>query len=245
LRWTRNFPQKSSPRYANPATIAAGSRSLPALIQMKYRTKLGLAIIGSIAFLFIADTIYEAAKTIRQLDVIEAERDQWQRPADIIDALDLKPGDSVVDLGCGSGYFSLKLSSTVGAAGKVYAVEIRRLPLMFLWARAGRREHYNIARVLAKPDNPAIQPSTAQAVLIANTFHELDDSDNILDHLAKALVPGGRLVIVDPMRTESGVLTVSSVEGQLRRHGFDIVSSDNGFINKSPRGVWWLIVAKK
>lgn len=212
---------------------------------MKNRTKLGLAITGSVIVLFLADTVYEAAKTIHQLDVIEAERDQWQRPAEVIDALHLKPGDTVVDLGCGSGYFTLKLAPTVGPRGKVYAVEVRRLPLLFLWARARNQKLHHTYRVLARPDNPEIQPSTAQAVLIANTFHELDDSERILDHVAKGLVPGGRLVILDPMKTEHGGGNPAAVEDQLRRHGFDIVSSDHRFISQSPTGPWWLIVAKK
>ena len=64
--------------------------------------------------------------------MIEAQRDQWQRPSEVMQALKVKDGDSVVDLGCGSGYFSLKLSDPIGRNGKVIAEDIRRLSLTFL-----------------------------------------------------------------------------------------------------------------
>jgi predicted methyltransferase len=82
---------------------------------------------------------FSALQTFSRLDAVEANRDTWQRPSEVIAALDLKPGDGVVDLGCGSGYFTLKLSSLVGRDGRVIAEDIRRLPLAFLWFRAVAR----------------------------------------------------------------------------------------------------------
>jgi ubiquinone/menaquinone biosynthesis C-methylase UbiE len=160
--------------------------------------------------------------------------------------LNVKAGDTVIDLGCGSGYFALKLSSVVGPAGGVYAVDIRRLPLIFLWARTIRRDQHNIRRVLSTPNNPPLPSSGAQAVLIANTYHELDDRDAILGRVYTSLVPGGRLVVVDPMQTERGILTtISDVERKLRHHGFNIVSINDRFIDEPGRSLWWMIVARK
>ena len=102
---------------------------------MNYRVKLLVVLLCALATLFIFDTARSALDTISRLDVVEAERDQWQRPSDVIRALDLKPGNVVVDLGCGSGYFTLKLSLSVGESGRVIAEDIRRLPLSFLWFR--------------------------------------------------------------------------------------------------------------
>jgi ubiquinone/menaquinone biosynthesis C-methylase UbiE len=110
-------------------------------------------------------------------------------------------GSTVVDLGCGSGYFALKLSSEVHSAGTVYAVDIRRLPLMLLWVRALIRHQSNIKAVLGKTDNPHLPSGAAHAVLIANTYHEFANPVAMLDQVVQSLVPGGRLVIVDPMET--------------------------------------------
>ena len=72
-------------------------------------------LLCALAFFFVFGAGYSALNTISRLDAVEAERDQWQRPSDVVQALDLRPGNVVVDLGCGSGYFTLKLSSSVGS----------------------------------------------------------------------------------------------------------------------------------
>jgi len=80
--------------------------------------------------------LYSAIDTLRQLEELESERDQWQRPGEVLQALDLQPGNVVADLGSGAGYFALKLSPIVGKKGQVLAVDIRKLSLSFLWIRA-------------------------------------------------------------------------------------------------------------
>ena len=88
---------------------------------MSFRFKLLFFSLGALALLFLFDTARAALNTVSRLDQIESERDLWQRPADIIQGLSVRPGDVVVDLGCGSGYFTLKLSQSVGANGRVIA----------------------------------------------------------------------------------------------------------------------------
>jgi len=151
---------------------------------------------------------------------------------------------TVVDLGCGSGYFTLKLSPAIGSGGTVYAVDIRRLPLAFLWVRSLIRRQRNVRAVLGDPDNPHL-PQAVDAVLIANTYHELEDPAAILDQISQSLGPGGRLVITDPAQTEYGALGSNTVEAELSRHGLKIVSRDDNFLHQPGRGPWWLIVASR
>ena len=212
---------------------------------MGYRIKLVLFALGALLFLFVLNTAYEGLNTLRRLDVVEAERDRWQRPAEVLQALNLKPGDKVVDLGCGSGYFALKLSAAVNPSGIVYGVDIRRLPLVFLWIRSITKHQPNITTVLGQPDNPNIPSDSVQAVLIANTYHELSDPGVLLDRIFQALATGGRLVILDPRRTEHGERRSEDIESELHRHGFDIVSRDERFTDQPGNGMWWLIVATR
>ena len=211
---------------------------------MSYRGKLAIFAVGAVVFLFVVDTAYQGLNTLKRLDVVEAERDQWQYSSEIIRALDLQQGGTVVDLGCGSGYFTLKLSSAVGPGGTVYAVDIRRLPLAFLWLRTFLRAQHNVRAVLGEPDNPHLPAGTANAVLIVNTYHELEDPAATLNQISESLVSGGRLVIADPTQTEHGELSSGVVEAELRRHGFTVISRDDNFINQPGRGPWWLIVAR-
>jgi predicted methyltransferase len=222
---------------------------------LNYRLKLGLFFLCGISVLFFLDAAYQALDTFSQLKVVEADRDQWQRPSDIINALDLKPGNVVVDLGCGSGYFTVRLRSPVGARGRVVAEDIRWLPLIFLWARTLGQRNVSIAH--GAPEDPHLPAEGADAVLIANTYHELQNPRVILARASGALLSGGRLVIADrglPSSTptsqetqaEEHVISPQQVENDIRGAGFQIVSRQDHFLEKDPFNQnWWLIVARK
>ena len=145
----------------------------------------------------LLNTGYSALNTISRLDVVEAQRDQWQRPTDILQALAITPGDTVAEIGCGSGYFSLKLSAAVGKGGRVYAEDIRRLPLVFLWFRTILKNDPNIRVVHGQEGDPRLGAQAVNEALIANTYHELTDPQAILAYVRRALISGGRLVVVD------------------------------------------------
>jgi predicted methyltransferase len=223
--------------------------------QKGFRLKITLFLLGVLLFLVSLNFLSQAINTLRELDSVEADRDQWQRPSDVLQALDLKHGDVVVDLGSGAGYFTLKLSGAVGDQGKVIAVDLRRLSLSFLWTRTLLRHQHNVSITVGEPNNPRLGTSVADAVLVANTYHELADSSSILTHIFRALRPGGRLVIVDrgPVpaidphgeeATDAHEIPVARVEGELNHGGFTIVRTDRGFIER-PGDNWWLIVAQK
>jgi predicted methyltransferase len=121
---------------------------------LKYRLKLAFSFLTALAILFVLNTGYSALNTLSRLKAVEAERDLWQRPTDILQALALKQGYLAVDLGCGSGYFTLKLSSEVGKNGRIIAEDIRRLPLAFLWLRTFRKNEHNVSIVHGDPIAP-------------------------------------------------------------------------------------------
>jgi len=221
---------------------------------LNYRVKLLVFVLGALAVLFALNAGYAALQTFARLNAVEAERDQWQRPADIIQALNLKSGDVVVDVGCGSGYFTLKLSSEVGNDGRVIAEDIRRLPLVFLWFRATRRRDHNVRVLLGDPADPHL-PSRVNAVLISNTYHEFTDSRPILIHIHQSLVSGGRLVVVDreprpvsaarPGSSEHEI-SADRVESELRQADFEMTRRQDRFIERdSYDESWWLIVVQK
>ncbi len=222
---------------------------------MSYRVKLFAFFFCSLAVFASTRVAFEALNTLERLDVIEAERDQWQRPADVLRALELKPGDTVLDLGCGSGYFSLRLSSAVGGNGRVLAEDIRKLPLAFLWIRSLQKHQPNIHVMHGEPNDPHLVRGSVNEVLIANTYHEFVDSQLILDHVRRALVQGGTLVVVDraPRQADPGgtklgehEISADQVESELRRANFVVVGRQDHFIDNDPQNeTWWLILARK
>jgi predicted methyltransferase len=226
-------------------------------IQRAYRVRITLFLIG--AFLLVLLLIYlsEGLQTLNALGQVERERDQWQRPADVIQALNLREGGAVVDLGSGVGYFALKLSPVVGKRGRVIAVDILKEPLAFLWVRSFLRNQHNIDVIHGYPDNPRLPTGVVDGVLVANTYHELAQPKPILYHLFQSLKPGGRLVIVDHGPRSAGgesreregqhhELRPELVEPEVRQAGFEIISRQDRFIDQpNDDHVWWLIVARK
>src|SRR5512135_109987 len=214
-----------------------------------HRGRLVLFLLNALVVFATMYVLYSAIDTLRQLEVIESERDQWQRPAEVLQVLDLRPGNVVVDLGSGAGYFALKLSPIVGKQGQVLAVDIRKLSLSFLWIRALLSQERNIRVVLSDEDDPRLPPGAVDAVLIANTFHELRDPKVMLGHVSRALRPGGRLVIIDRGPRQGGVeaqeMDRTLVETELPQAGFDIVDSQDHFIDRPRDDPWWLTVARK
>jgi ubiquinone/menaquinone biosynthesis C-methylase UbiE len=183
-----------------------------------------------------------AVGTLKQLDAIETERDKWQHPTQVIEALNLRRGNAVDDIGCGSGYFSLKLSDRVGANGRVIAEDIRRLPLAFLWVRAARNGKHHVTVHLGNLEDPRLDPNSLNAVLISNTYHEFSAPLNILDHVRQALLPGGKIVIIDrtprPATGQTAMqeheVASGQVETDLLRPGFAIDVRTDNFIDKDP-----------
>jgi ubiquinone/menaquinone biosynthesis C-methylase UbiE len=223
-------------------------------MRLSDRLKLLIFILGALAVLLVLNAGYSVLETVSRLNAIEAERDRWQRPSDVIEALDLAPGDVVVDLGCGSGYFTLKLSPSVGDDGRVLAEDIRRLPLTFLWFRAAARREHNVKIIVGDSTDPRL-PGRVNAVLISNTYHEFTDSRSILVHVYHSLVRAGRVVIIDrsPKTTARAVretaeheISSERVEDELRLANFEIVRRQDDFIENDSYGEnWWLIVARK
>jgi predicted methyltransferase len=213
-----------------------------------YRLRIVAFVLSSVLILVGANVSFQAVNTLNQLDAIERERDQWQHPSEIIQLLDLKEGSVVADLGCGSGYFALKLSPLVGERGRVLAIDLRQLSLWFLWMRTIRRNEHNVSIIGATPDNPHLGPKV-DAVLLVNTYHELTKARAVLDRAFQSLVSGGRLVVADRSPQEGGTdiheIAAKVVQEQLIQAGFEVVSRQDNLLEQPGEGAWWIIVARK
>jgi len=219
----------------------------------RYRLRVSLFILGTVCTLLVLSAGYEAIRTLTNLEEVESARDQWQRPSEIIQKLNLKEGSVTVDLGSGVGYFALKLSLVVGKSGRVLAVDIKKFPLRVLKTRAFFEREHNLDAILGEPDDPHLPTESVDAVLVLNTYHELNHPAKILDQLSRSLKPSGHLVIVDRspssahgMGPESEDHAVASVEVEttLRRQGFEVIQRDDHFTEQPGDGLWWIIVAR-
>lgn len=190
----------------------------------------------------------------------EETRERWQRVPDVFAALGVAPGVHVADVGAGGGFFTSRLARAVGGAGRVFAVDVDSAVIRGLRERAAREAWTNVEIVHSAPDDPALAAATLDAALIVNAYHEFTQVEPMLAGLARALKPGGRLVIIDhvPPRRRLQDTRVA----QERAHelgswfavrdlivaGFRIVRLEDPFIvaeDTDGRVDWWLLMAER
>jgi cyclopropane fatty-acyl-phospholipid synthase-like methyltransferase len=124
-------------------------------------------------------------------------RAKWQKPDEVVAALNLRPGERVADIGAGTGYFTIPIAEAVGPGGRVYAVDVARQMIGYLTERAKQEGLEQIIPILAPPNNPSLPNAGVDTVLVVNTYHHLEDRASYLTLVDRALSPGGRIVIID------------------------------------------------
>ena len=126
------------------------------------------------------------------------ERDRYQKPSEVIDALKVKPGMAVADLGSGSGYFTRRFIEAVTETGMVYAVDVE--PEMLAYAKESvihMHIAYTAEFILAQPDNPKLPFESVDLLFVCNTIHHLENRSKYFSDLKSSLKPGARIAIID------------------------------------------------
>jgi predicted methyltransferase len=125
------------------------------------------------------------------------DRDAWQRPDQIMDALQIGERSTVADLGAGGGWFTVRLARRVGPKGRVYAEDIQPQMIEAIERRVQREGLQNVVKtVLGTPTDPKI-PEPVDAVLIVDAYHEIEQPVTLLRNITKSLKPTGTIGIVN------------------------------------------------
>jgi ubiquinone/menaquinone biosynthesis C-methylase UbiE len=134
----------------------------------------------------------------QDLGLLEApDRDAWQKPDQIMDALAVADGSRVADIGAGAGWFTIRLARRVGPNGIVYAEDIQRQMLEAIRRRVVKEGLQNVQTRLGEPSNPNLPAHTLDAVLVVDVYPEVEDRVTFLKNLAASLKPTGRIGIVN------------------------------------------------
>jgi len=123
-------------------------------------------------------------------------RDEWQRPDDVLRALELEPAMTVADVGTGTGYFAVRLARAV-PEGEVIATDLEPDMLRFVGERARREQLPNVRTVLATPTASGLAASSVDRILVVHVWHHLAERREYARRMSVALRPGGSLFIVD------------------------------------------------
>ena len=124
-------------------------------------------------------------------------RDVWQKPDEVIRLLGCQPGMSVADLGAGTGYFIGPLSDAVGPEGRVIALDISPATVDWLNDRIEQEALGNVQPLLVSPDDPGLDRRSTDRILIANTWHHIENRVEYAKKLLATLRRRGMVLIVD------------------------------------------------
>jgi arsenite methyltransferase len=125
------------------------------------------------------------------------QRDAEQKPDEVIKALGLKNGETIADIGAGSGYFAFRFARTVGNNGRVYAVDVSPDMILHMNRRIRDLNLSNVFTLLSAQDDPLLQDNSVNRIFICNTWHHLENRTKYLGLMKRMLKPGGQLIIVD------------------------------------------------
>lgn len=165
----------------------------------------------------------------------DPERDAWQKPHAVIEALALKPDAAVADLGAGTGYFAARLANML-PKGTVYAADLEPDMVKYLGERAKREGLKNLKPVEARADDARL-PAKVDLVLLVDVYHHIENRGRYFSKLAASLKPGGRLAVID-FRLDSpegppkaARIAPEQVKAELERAGY-VLAEEHGFLQR-------------
>lgn len=124
-------------------------------------------------------------------------RDREEDGNTLVRELKLKPGMTVCDMGCGNGFYTLRIAKKLGPKGQVLAVDIQPEMLTLLRERAAAAGVTNVKPVLGSVIDPQLPEASCDLILCVDVYHEFSHPEHMLRAMRKALKPDGRLVLVE------------------------------------------------
>ncbi len=125
------------------------------------------------------------------------ERGTWLPVNEVLAQLALFPGMTIGDIGAGTGYFTLPMASAVGAAGRVYAVDVEPRMLELVQDKLTEFRTTNVQCVQGEASTTNLADAACDLVFMANVWHEFDSHPAVLKEVTRILKPGGRIAILD------------------------------------------------
>jgi SAM-dependent methyltransferase len=174
----------------------------------------------------------EIAKTMHFTGAPWLVRESRQREEDcrlLVEALAIQPGQTVCDMGCGNGFYTLELARRVGPRGRVYAVDVQPEMLRMLLGRLAEQGIHNVKPVLGTAIDPRLPKGEVDLILCIDVYHEFSHPEAMLERIRESLAPGGRLVLAEfrgedpavPIKPEHK-MTKAQVRAELEPAGFTL-----------------------
>lgn len=180
----------------------------------------------------------EIAQTMHYLGAPWLTRESRQREEDcetLLEELKVQPGQTVCDLGCGNGFYTLRLAKLVGEEGRVLAVDIQPEMLTLLRERAAEQQVDNVEPILGTLIDPCLPAGEMDLVLMVDVYHELSHPEHVLRKVRESLKPDGRLALVEFRLEDPEVpikllhkMSKEQIMKELPPNGFKLVDQFDG-----------------
>jgi len=128
-------------------------------------------------------------------------RDSWQKPDEVLKAINLRPGQVIADIGAGDGYFTRRFAEAVGPGGKAIGIDVDPSAVRAMTADAQKLGLTNYEARLVPAEDPMLAPESVEVIFVCDTYHHIDNRIPYFTRIKAALRPGGRLLIIDFPRT--------------------------------------------
>lgn len=182
--------------------------------------------------LFLLILVYPSVISFAQKIKVPVESSEtWlnnqHQPEKLMDAIGLKEGMTIADIGAGRGRMTVFFSLKVGETGKVYANDIDKSALEYLEHRCQANNMTNVTTFLGKVDNPMLPADEVDIAFMVSTYHHLEKPVEMMRNTIPALKKDGVLVIVerDPVKTgQTGSESTSreKLKSDAEKAGFEI-----------------------
>ncbi len=200
--------------------------------------KLNKFLLFALVVTFALPALAQQRTAEEYIKLLESERRiEGLQVARLVDALLVKQGQRICDLGSGSGLFTRPLARAAGPSGVVYAVDIDDALLKYVEKTAQEQRITNIKTIRASEDDAKL-PEPVDLIAIIDTLHHIGNQATYLKNLKRYLRPNGRVAIVDFSKTwpaghEKMVYKLEDLDGWMQAAGFKMVSQhyflDNNF----------------
>lgn len=129
--------------------------------------------------------------------LLRESREREEASSEMLTQLKLQPGQVVCDLGCGNGFYALRMAKQVGADGQVYGVDIQPEMLVMLRQRCEEQGITNVTPVLGSVHNPRLPKSSVDLILLVDVYHEFSHPELMLRAMRRALKPQGKVALLE------------------------------------------------
>ena len=157
------------------------------------------------------------------------ERESEENLEGALEALSLKPGMTVAEVGAGTGYVSLRMAQRVGPSGKVYANDLQPEMLTLLRQNASKKGLHNVQTILGGEADPKLPAGQMDLIIMVDVYHELSQPQKMLRKIREALKPDGRLVLLEYRKEDPAIpilpdhkMSVADAKIEVEAEGFHL-----------------------